>query len=105
MENEIFGPGAGKTVTNGGHYVRGKCGMTITEALHLLQVFNFLEVSDRSQFQSFFEKLERFKNYFKLMNYTFKELRKAGKNVKNYRQISSQSLRNTRRLQNCKVSS
>ena len=58
MENEIFGPGVVKTVMNGGHYVHGKRGMTlITEALHRLQVSNFLKASDCSQFQSFFEKI------------------------------------------------
>ena len=40
MENEIFGPGVVKTVMNGGHYVRGERGMTLTyEALHRLQTF------------------------------------------------------------------
>ena len=47
VENEIFGPGVVKTVMNGGHYVRGKRGMgLISEALHRLQLIEFIKVTD-----------------------------------------------------------
>ena len=58
VENEIFGLGVVKTVMNGGHYVRGKCGMgLISEALHQLQLIEFIKVTDCSQFQGLLENI------------------------------------------------
>ena len=46
IENDMFGPGVVKTVMNGGHYVRDKRGMgLISEALHRLQLIEFIKVT------------------------------------------------------------
>ena len=77
VENEIFGPGVVKTVMNGGHYVRGKRGMTIIyEALHRLQASNFLKVNDFSQFQSFFEKIGEVQELFQANELRIRRIQK-----------------------------
>ena len=58
VENEIFGPGVVKNVMSGGHHVRGKRGMAlISEALHRLQLLQFLKISDCAAFEGLFEKI------------------------------------------------
>ena len=65
VENEIFGPGVVKTVMNGGHYVRGKRGMgLISEALHRLQLIEFIKVIDSSQFQELLENIAELQRLF-----------------------------------------
>ena len=84
VENEIFDPGVVKIVMNGGHYVRCKYGMTLTlmiEALHQLQVSNFLKSVIVLSSRASLKKLERLKNYSKLMNYTCEKFRKDGEKV------------------------
>ena len=51
IENEIFGPGVVENVLSGGHYVHGKHGIAlISEALHWLQLLQFLKISDCAAF-------------------------------------------------------
>ena len=80
VENEIFGPGVVKTVMNGGHYVRGKRGMTlISEALHRLQISQFIETNDCSQFQSLFEKIGNVQELFQADDLHIRRIQKRWK--------------------------
>ena len=65
VDNEIFGTGVVKTVMNGGRYVRGKRGMgLISEALHRLQLIEFIKVTDCSQFQGLLEDIAELQRMF-----------------------------------------
>ena len=47
-----------------GHFVRGKRGMTlISEALHRLQLLQFLNISDCAAFEGLFEKIEELQEF------------------------------------------
>ena len=83
VENEIFGPGVVKTVMNGGHYVRGKRGMTlISEALHRLQISQFIETNDCLQFQSLFEKIGNVQELFQAHDLHIRRIQKRWKECK-----------------------
>ena len=66
VENEIFGLWVVKTVMNGGHLLaRGKRGMRlISEALHRLQLIEFIKVIDSSQFQGLLENIAELQRLF-----------------------------------------
>ena len=50
---------------NGGHYVQGKRGMgLISEALHRLQLIEFIKVIDCSQFQGLLENIAELQRLF-----------------------------------------
>ena len=54
---------------SGGHFVRGKRGMTlISEALHRLQLLQFLKISDCAAFEGLFEKIEELQELFEKEN-------------------------------------
>ena len=58
VEQEIFGPGVVNTVMNGGHYVRGKRGMTLlAETMEQLQIKAFLQQCDIEMFGDVSEKI------------------------------------------------
>ena len=58
VEQEIFGPGVVNTVMNGGHYARGKRGMTLlAETMEHLQIKAFLQQCDIEMFGDVSEKI------------------------------------------------
>ena len=98
VENEIFGPGVVKNVMSGGHYVRGKRGMTlISEALHRLQLLQFLKISDCAAFEGLYEKIEELQELFEKENLHQRKIKKKWNECKEKLADSKRSLKITGR--------
>ena len=77
----------------------------ITEAIHRLQVSDFLKVNDCSQFQSFFEKIEEIQELFQADELHIRRIQKRWKECKELQANFIAEFTKYKEAENCKVSS